>query len=607
MAVVVLAFLAVMPAASPANAEAARPSAVKELKAPSPQPSGGTDARADQVAAEVAASRCEKVRAEFKVPRAFGQICESRLAPALAKGADATASAIAGLCLWIPDLPLIGDVCDRVRAIMAGVAQEFQQRLETLQAGVEFARDPWGQTMTRVAELLGRSLSDLLTRVVTHLAHLSAPDVGSPAFLQSYAAGAGIAMFVLVALVARVIYRTSSGDMTGEELADSLWRRLPWAMVLVVFGPGIGYLLVELSNGATASILTYFATDVASLANKLNTMAIPANLGLIPGGPLVVIIIVMVAIVGALALLVGLLMQLLTLYFTGSIMAIAFVSLIDPEKRDSAMKLPLLWLALLAGRPAVFFLLGVTAKYGDYSFSVKALNDEGLRALVSALVAALMLLFVGVAPWAVLKFAPVLPAGGAQRIARSQRSSGGAFGGAAGSLMTHLAYRRMSSNSANSGGADAAPQAGPPPNLGPSSTGPDSGPGTGNAQRGQRGRSDERPGSGQNPSPAPPQGPGGQPGVGAGAGTAGSNAGAGAASAAGGGAGAGASAGTAGASAGAGAGAAGAGAGAAAAGATAATGGVAAVAVIGAQAAAGAKKKVDDAAHRAGDIVGDNE
>ncbi|MEU3455245.1 hypothetical protein ABZ671_16865 [Micromonospora sp. NPDC006766] len=579
-----LAILSVMPAASPAVADAAQ----------------------DQAASEVAASRCAKIRADLKIPRPFGQVCESRLVDALKKGADATADAVERICQWLPDLPLVGDVCDRVRELMAGIAQEYQKRLAALRGAVEFAKDPWGQTLSKAAEHMGVSLSDLLTRVVTNLAHLSAPDVGSPAFLQSYAAGAGIAMFVLVAALARAFYKAGSGDITGEELADSLLRRLPWAMVLVLFGPGIGYLLVELSNGATASIMRYFAVDVASLAEKLNAMAVPANLGLIPGGPLVSILIVLVAMVGAFALLVGLLMQLLTLYLTGAVMAVAFVLMVDPSTRQQATKLPLLWLALLGGRPLVFFLLGVTAKYGDSSFSVSALHDEGFRALVSALVAALMLLFVGIAPWAVLRFAPVLPGGGAERIARSQKSSGGAFGGAASSLMTHLAYRRLSSGQGSSD-ADGSPPPGGQPQDDPAPTatrdpagardrgGDDSERDAGKslqetATGGSGGPQSGSPSTSPSPASTGPAGSGA--GVGAG-GTAGSSAGGVGAAAGGSAGGAGTATGGAGAAAGAGA--------------TAATGGVAAVAVIGAQAAAAAKQKVEDTAHRAGDMVGGSE
>ncbi|MDG4756143.1 MULTISPECIES: hypothetical protein [Micromonospora] len=574
---IAVACLAVMPAASPASADPAE----------------------DQAATEVAAARCAKAREDLRIPRPFVQVCESRLVDALKQGAVATGDAVERVCEWLPDLPLVGDVCGRVKQLMAGIAEEYQQRLAALRAGVDFAKDPWGQTMNRVADHLATSLSDLLTRVVTNLAHLSAPDVRSTAFVQSYAAGSGIAMFVLVAMLARVFYKAGSGEMTGEELADSVWRRLPWAMVLVLFGPGLGYLLVQLSNGATASIMAYFATDVASLAAKLNAMAVPANMGLIPGGPLIGILIVVAALVGAFALLVGLLVQLLTLYLTGAVMAIAFVLAIDPATRPQAQKLPTLWLWLLAGRPLVFFLLGVVAKYGDSSFSVAAIQDDGMRALVSALVAALMLLFVGFAPWAVVKFAPVLPGGGAERIARSKRSSNSAFSGVASSAMMQLAYRRMSSGpSSDSGGSGGSPR----PAEGHSEPGPrspqrqgaseqssaqppstSSGSGQDASDGGGRGGQGESASSRPNSGTAPLSGTAAPPAAGPSAG-----------------AGGGASAG-----AGAGAGAAGGAGVAAGAGATVATGGVAAGVLLAAQAAAATKQKIDDAAHRAGDVAGD--
>ncbi|MBN1172915.1 MAG: hypothetical protein JXA67_12135 [Micromonosporaceae bacterium] len=565
---------------------------------PAASPPAFADAAEDQAAAQVASERCAKMRAENQIPDRYKENCEAKVAADLKSGkAKDESTWLSGVCKWVPDLPIVGNPCEVLMGLLKGAYDQYSGLVSSLRTGAGLITDPSG-TMNKAildfAMTLSSNLQSLLTKVLAEMSHLSSPDLTSAGFLRTYAAGAGIAMFVLVFMIARVFYRASQGDVTGEELAESLFVWLPKAMVLVFFGPALGYLLVELSNGATTSITAYFAPDVGSLTTKIVAMVALSSIGLLPGGPLFAIVVLALGFLGTISLVLGLLMQLLTQYLTGAVMAISFVMLVDPSTRPKALKLPMTWVALTFARPLLFFLLGGIASISDSAFSVSAVQDDGLRSLVTALVAALALLIVGVAPWSLLKFAPLLPGGGAARVGRSARSSSsGAIGGVAGSAMTALAYRRLqgspgggsgggsSSSGSDSAGGDRQGTA-PQPRREPQTAGGQSASGD---QAGAT--SPQTPSTASTPAAGTPAG-GTSPALAgskaAGAGAGGPAAGAGGAGGVAGGAG-------------------GAAGGAAAAGAGAATGGLATAALIGVQLADGAKRTAQDVAHRASDQV----
>jgi hypothetical protein len=541
-------------------------------------PAHAFDDNEKKAAAAVAQSRCAKMQAQNDIPRRYKEDCEAKLTDDLLSGRAGDAAWAHALCKWVPDLPLIGNPCDQIAALMKGAYDEFQTQVKNLRDTAAAIANPVDAALKNVATSLGDALKSLLRKVLTELVHVTSPNVASAGFRSTYAAGAGIGMFVLVLMVARVFYRASAGELAGEELAESLWRWVPTAVLLVLFGPALGYLFVGLTDAASVSILEYFSVDIASLSAKLEAMVVLSNVGLVPGGPLVAIAIMLLAFLGVLGLLGGLLVQLLAQYLMGSVMAIAFVMLIDPATRPKAAKLPMTWVGLGLAKALLFFLIGALARIADSAFSASAIADDGMRALVTALVAALGLVIVGVAPWSLLKFAPVLSGGAGHRMGKASRgASTGAVGGMATSTMTQMAFRRM--------------QSGP---GGGSQSAAGGGGGTSGDGQGQDAASDLGSASGSGRSGAGTASPSGD-GLKAGSAAAESSP----ATAAGTGAGT-AGAGAAG---GGGSGAAGGAAGAAAAGATAATGGAAAVALIGIQGADAAKRKTEDVAHRASDVA----
>ncbi len=559
--------LAVMPAASPAVAA-------------TPQE--------QQAAQKVAAEHCAKMRAAGTVPDRYKDACEQRLADDLLSGAAGKPGWVDAVCQWFPDLPLLGNPCKDLLSSLAGAWDEFQSAAK---GAVDLVTNPVGTVFKYFAATLSDAVKSLIGKIFPELVHISSPDLGSESFLSAYAAGAGLAIIVLVVMLARLFYGASQDDITGEELADALWRWVPTALLAILFGPGLGYLLVSLSDSASLGIIQYFTGDINLLVTKLDSLVVLGDSAGIPGGSLVGVVIELIALLGLMGLLGGMLVQLLAIYLTGAIMAVVFAMLVDPRTRKKALKVPFTWVGLTFTKPVLFFFVGAISRMADSAFSAQSIKDDSIRSLVTAVVAAMALLILGLAPWTLLKFAPVLPDGSSARVGRASKSQGGgALGGLANSTMMQMGYRRMGSSGQGGGGQQAS--AGGGDLLGGSGGGPSSqkSPALQSRQtQGQQstvsGGAAPAGGAATGSAAAAPAGGAATP-VTAGAGAGAGVAGAGGASAAGG-----AAAGASGAS------------GAAAAGAGAATGGVATAALLGVQAANAAKRKASDAAHRASDLA----
>ncbi|GLY02433.1 hypothetical protein [Actinoplanes sp. NBRC 101535] len=300
--------------------------------------------------------------------------------------------------------------------------------------------DAFDTAMTNAAAFLARSLSSLLSTTFAELNAVKSPDIATEQFLSTYAAGSGIAIFVLVVMLARLFHRTSSGQMSGQQLADSLWRWAPGAMLLVLFGPALGQLTVQLTDAATTSIVRYFSAAVASLPDRLTTMVVIDDPAKLPGGPIVALLVMAVAFVGVGGLVGGLVIQTLALYLTGAVMAVAFVATIDPATRGRALRLPSTWLGLLFAKPLLFFLIGALARILD---PAPGGADEGWGRLMPALMGALALLFVGVAPWSLIRATLPLPSAPGSRAGQGSGVPAGAIVSGGSSTMLQLSYRRL--------------------------------------------------------------------------------------------------------------------------------------------------------------------
>jgi type IV secretion system protein TrbL len=145
----------------------------------------------------------------------------------------------------------------------------------------------------------------------------------------------------------------------------------------------------------------------------------------ITGGLPIAVLLMLCMVLGLLLVFLMLIVQLVTLYFTGVLLPLGLVWIIDPSKRQFGTKIVSVWIGILAAHPLLFFLLGFAFTIMANSVSTFG-NNASLQSLVTLSVAVIALFVATLSPLLLLKFAPVIPAsfGGTNGPALSTNSIG---------------------------------------------------------------------------------------------------------------------------------------------------------------------------------------
>lgn len=272
---------------------------------------------------------------------------------------------------------------------------------------VKFVADP-ASAVDDLANSLHDAATGFTTTMLQGLASVGDFDPGTPWFLETYAASSGIGLVVMAFMAILMIWRTASGGGGREDLQEALFKQLPLGLFLAVFSPAIGAVLTELTKGLTNGIAGWEAGYLNAAVAKLALLG-GVTVTLIPGGAFIGIIIFLLMIIGAFAVFIGLAMQSIALPMSAVVAGIAWGMWVHPKWRRKALKVPYTFLGVLFAKPLLFFLLGVIFALIDGNLSVPAMKSGGLTLLLQLVLAAVALIVAGLAPFSLLKYAPLLP------------------------------------------------------------------------------------------------------------------------------------------------------------------------------------------------------
>ena len=280
--------------------------------------------------------------------------------------------------------------------------------VNTAKGVADFWSDPAGNSFQMLQEA-AKGLSDT---VLPALTHATLPDLTADWFISAYRVSFALSIFVLVALLIPQIVRVARGTQSGRELGESLTLYGPAFMIGAAFGPALGAFLVKFFGALSDSLISWGGTNTSqTIVDKFSTMLSEEDGSGLAGGAVLGVILMFFMILGLLIVLLILIVQLITLYFSGVLFPLGFVWIVDPKKRAFGTKIVYLWFGVLASHPLLFFLLAIaysmmTAQLDAFS------NTPSLEKTVTLVVSILALFMAGLAPVALTKFAPVIPAGG---------------------------------------------------------------------------------------------------------------------------------------------------------------------------------------------------
>lgn len=278
---------------------------------------------------------------------------------------------------------------------------------ETIGGAVNFWQDPFGNTF----EALKDAASGLAKDVLPALTEATLPDLTAEWFLSAYAIAFAAGIFFAVVLLIPQILRTARGTMAGRDLLESIGLYFPLFIVGAMFGPMLGVLLVNFFHALAKVFIDWGVSgNYSEVIDQMQAMIDGADPAAMTGGVFVACILMLCMVIGLFLVVLMLIVQLVTLYFTGVLVPFGLAWIIDPTHRTFGIRIVFVWLGILAAHPALFFLLGFAYNIMGNTIVTLGENDP-LQTLVTFIVALLALFMAALSPLLLLKFAPIIPTG----------------------------------------------------------------------------------------------------------------------------------------------------------------------------------------------------
>jgi type IV secretion system protein TrbL len=272
---------------------------------------------------------------------------------------------------------------------------------------ISYWSDPWGNTFKALKD----AAAGLSRDVLPALTQATLPNLNAQWFLNAYAVSFAAAIFVAVLLLIPQILRTARGTQAGRDLVDSVGLYFGVFLVGAMFGPAIGIVLVNFFHAISNDIVAWgVQSSIDGVITQFQKMIANADPVGITGGVPIAVLLMLCMLLGLFLVLMMLIVQLVTLYFTGVLLPLGLVWIIDPGKRTFGTKLVSVWIGILAAHPLLFFLLGFAFTIMANSVSTFG-NNASLQSLVTLSVAVIALFVAALSPLLLMKFAPVIPSG----------------------------------------------------------------------------------------------------------------------------------------------------------------------------------------------------
>lgn len=269
---------------------------------------------------------------------------------------------------------------------------------------VKFVADPQG-VVDDWANALKQGSIDTSTRILKSLAVAGHFDPASDWFRRIYSVSVALG-FILCAFMLVMAVRRSTGKGSPRELAQSLFAWLPLSLFLALFAPGFAALVLQVSTSLSRNLAQLGGPSTGELINHVSGFdsATSANF---PGGSLLAIVMFGLMLVGALMIWVGLMVHDFGLPLAGIVSGISIFMLVHPRYRHKALRPVFIFLGLAFSGPTLFLLLWVMFAAANAVYGQNPSTGMGQAAQVFQV--ALAMVIVGLGPWGLLKWAPILP------------------------------------------------------------------------------------------------------------------------------------------------------------------------------------------------------
>ena len=292
-------------------------------------------------------------------------------------------------------------------------------------------------------------------------------------FRATWAVFAGIGILIMGLVYFKLWKDVSNEEIDMDSARTSLLWYGPLSMILVLFGPPIGYVINGWMSDMTEGISFWTSSRVTDFGVAISRFASYESSGAF--GPLAAVLLYGLLFIAAWAMLGLLALQPLALYLLGLGVAMMVGFLIHPKYRERVGKVGALWLGISLSKPLLLLLMGAVFSYiaSRPAFVGEGVEDGMVNATSVFLAAAAMCVLAFALPM-LYKFVPILPSSSTSLGEGRQSIAGPAMVAGAGAAISSAIRQKRTAqvqSGANRGGG---PYGGAAATKGPSSMTPQS-------------------------------------------------------------------------------------------------------------------------------------
>lgn len=312
-----------------------------------------------------------------------------------------------------------------------------------------------------------KSAVDLISKTIPGLASIGDFDITSEWFLKWYAVSTGIGIFVMALMALLAARKAAAKSLPPREVLGNFLGSLPLGLMLMTFAPGAASMIMDLAHTLTDSLAQMVGSSTNDTVNNVSAALGNLTDKTLVGGVITGLIVFVLLIIAGLGLLFGLLAHMFALPLLACAAGLGYGMLVHDQWRAKALRPTLMFLGVVLSKPLLFLMLG--AGFGLINFAAKNTAQVGsgvLQPLLSALLMIVVFGMIGLAPFALVKYAPLLPTAADSESFGGQSAFGGVVGGASNAAMM-MAGRGGNSvghagthNAATGGGGGGAPMSG---------------------------------------------------------------------------------------------------------------------------------------------------
>jgi hypothetical protein len=367
--------------------------------------------------------------------------------PAAGAPATATAWCVQGSAVK-KFLPIAGVVMRTALSAMPG-GQVVLGTVDTV-AFIANAKDGFEKFANTVKAEGVKSTNEVLN----NLLKVSVFDVDD-AFRGTWAAFAAIGILVMGLMYFKLWKDVSNEEIDMDSARTSLLWYGPLSMVLVLFGPAVGYVINGWMSGLTEGVTFWTSSRVTDFGVAISRFASYESSGAF--GPLAAVLLFGLLFIAAWAMLGLLALQPLALYLLGLGIALMIGFMIHPKYRERVGKVGALWLGISLSKPLLLLLMGAVFSYiaSRPAFAGEGVDDGMVNATSVFLAAAAMCVLAFALPM-LYKYVPILPSSSTSMGEGRQSVAGAAMvAGAGAAISSSIRQRRTAQVQSGAGGGRA--------------------------------------------------------------------------------------------------------------------------------------------------------